>query len=166
MLMRQQIIFLALYWWMTGAVLLKLLIASFQSCFGRFFFFNVILIRSWLWQLEIFRHGNMYLLVLFWERVLVKFWNLTASFFNFHFSKLKSGCIEVRMRALHSLIITHTLCLQVILYPTQNWRPFFLVVVVLCFLGTTVSPWIVTLDALEPFACDAPKQVAYHLNHT
>ncbi|XP_059437415.1 fumarylacetoacetase [Corylus avellana] len=24
--------------------------------------------------------------------------------------------------------------------------------------GTTVSPWIVTLDALEPFACDAPKQ--------
>lgn len=26
--------------------------------------------------------------------------------------------------------------------------------------GTTVSPWIVTLDALEPFACDAPKQVA------
>lgn len=33
------------------------------------------------------------------------------------------------------------------------------------FLGTTVSPWIVTLDALEPFACDAPKQVAYHHNH-
>ncbi|ONK70104.1 uncharacterized protein A4U43_C05F30300 [Asparagus officinalis] len=30
------------------------------------------------------------------------------------------------------------------------------------FLGksfsTTVSPWIVTLDALEPFACDAPEQ--------
>ncbi|RWR96023.1 fumarylacetoacetase-like protein [Cinnamomum micranthum f. kanehirae] len=25
--------------------------------------------------------------------------------------------------------------------------------------GTTLSPWIVTLDALEPFACDAPKQV-------
>ncbi|KAK3036952.1 hypothetical protein RJ639_030917 [Escallonia herrerae] len=25
--------------------------------------------------------------------------------------------------------------------------------------GTTVSPWIVTLDALEPFICDAPKQV-------
>uniref|UniRef100_A0A7N0UEC3 Fumarylacetoacetase n=1 Tax=Kalanchoe fedtschenkoi TaxID=63787 RepID=A0A7N0UEC3_KALFE len=24
--------------------------------------------------------------------------------------------------------------------------------------GTTVSPWIVTLDALEPFACEAPKQ--------
>ncbi|THG11735.1 hypothetical protein TEA_003914 [Camellia sinensis var. sinensis] len=24
--------------------------------------------------------------------------------------------------------------------------------------GTTVSPWIVTLDALEPFVCDAPKQ--------
>ncbi|XP_019174268.1 PREDICTED: fumarylacetoacetase-like [Ipomoea nil] len=24
--------------------------------------------------------------------------------------------------------------------------------------GTTVSPWIVTLDALEPFSCDAPKQ--------
>lgn len=24
--------------------------------------------------------------------------------------------------------------------------------------GTTLSPWIVTLDALEPFACDAPKQ--------
>ncbi|XP_022723377.1 fumarylacetoacetase [Durio zibethinus] len=24
--------------------------------------------------------------------------------------------------------------------------------------GTTMSPWIVTLDALEPFACDAPKQ--------
>ncbi|KAE8655733.1 Fumarylacetoacetase [Hibiscus syriacus] len=24
--------------------------------------------------------------------------------------------------------------------------------------GTTVSPWIVTLDALEPFACNAPKQ--------
>ncbi|GKV14956.1 hypothetical protein SLEP1_g25754 [Rubroshorea leprosula] len=24
--------------------------------------------------------------------------------------------------------------------------------------GTTVSPWIVTLDALEPFAADAPKQ--------
>ncbi|KAL3585016.1 hypothetical protein D5086_011883 [Populus alba] len=24
--------------------------------------------------------------------------------------------------------------------------------------GTTISPWIVTLDALEPFACDAPKQ--------
>lgn len=27
------------------------------------------------------------------------------------------------------------------------------------FLGTTLSPWIVTLDALEAFACDAPKQV-------
>ncbi|XP_043816434.1 fumarylacetoacetase isoform X2 [Manihot esculenta] len=25
--------------------------------------------------------------------------------------------------------------------------------------GTTISPWIVTLDALEPYACDAPKQV-------
>ncbi|XP_057997681.1 fumarylacetoacetase-like isoform X4 [Hevea brasiliensis] len=25
--------------------------------------------------------------------------------------------------------------------------------------GTTISPWIVTLDALQPFACDAPKQV-------
>nr|GEV09389.1 fumarylacetoacetase [Tanacetum cinerariifolium] len=25
--------------------------------------------------------------------------------------------------------------------------------------GTTISPWIVTLDALEPFACDAPKQI-------
>lgn len=24
--------------------------------------------------------------------------------------------------------------------------------------GTTISPWIVTLDALEPFACDAPQQ--------
>ncbi|KAL5988010.1 hypothetical protein ACLOJK_035773 [Asimina triloba] len=24
--------------------------------------------------------------------------------------------------------------------------------------GTTISPWIVTLDALEPFACAAPKQ--------
>ncbi|KAK9224177.1 hypothetical protein WN944_012627 [Citrus x changshan-huyou] len=24
--------------------------------------------------------------------------------------------------------------------------------------GTTLSPWIVTLDALEPFACDSPKQ--------
>ncbi|GAB2301028.1 hypothetical protein Dimus_035064 [Dionaea muscipula] len=24
--------------------------------------------------------------------------------------------------------------------------------------GTTVSPWIVTLEALEPFACEAPKQ--------
>ncbi|KAL0864907.1 hypothetical protein Bca101_044025 [Brassica carinata] len=24
--------------------------------------------------------------------------------------------------------------------------------------GTTVSPWIVTLDALEPFSCQAPKQ--------
>ncbi|KAJ9548443.1 hypothetical protein OSB04_020986 [Centaurea solstitialis] len=25
--------------------------------------------------------------------------------------------------------------------------------------GTTMSPWIVTLDALEPFACDAPNQI-------
>ncbi|KAI7739619.1 hypothetical protein M8C21_008670 [Ambrosia artemisiifolia] len=25
--------------------------------------------------------------------------------------------------------------------------------------GTTISPWIVTLDALEPFACDAPNQI-------
>ncbi|MBA0866569.1 hypothetical protein Goshw_022342, partial [Gossypium schwendimanii] len=25
-------------------------------------------------------------------------------------------------------------------------------------VGTTISPWIVTLDALEPFACDASKQ--------
>lgn len=24
--------------------------------------------------------------------------------------------------------------------------------------GTTISPWIVTLDALEPFGCDAPQQ--------
>lgn len=24
--------------------------------------------------------------------------------------------------------------------------------------GTTISPWIVTLDALEPFSCEAPKQ--------
>jgi hypothetical protein len=31
-------------------------------------------------------------------------------------------------------------------------------------LGTTISPWIVTLDALEPFACDAPEQVANHHN--
>ena len=37
--------------------------------------------------------------------------------FIFQFPFLK---VEVRMRALHSLIITHTLCLQVILYPTQN----------------------------------------------
>ncbi|XP_042481400.1 fumarylacetoacetase [Macadamia integrifolia] len=29
--------------------------------------------------------------------------------------------------------------------------------------GTTVSPWIVTLDALEPFACDAPKQEPHPL---
>lgn len=28
-----------------------------------------------------------------------------------------------------------------------------------CVVGTTVSPWIVTLDALEPFGCQAPKQV-------
>jgi hypothetical protein len=28
--------------------------------------------------------------------------------------------------------------------------------------GTTVSPWIVTLDALKPFMCDAPKQVRKH----
>lgn len=40
------------------------------------------------------------------------------------------------------------------------------VVAILCpdsfvmFLGTTISPWIVTLDALEPFACDAPNQVS------
>ncbi|GFZ02108.1 fumarylacetoacetase [Actinidia rufa] len=27
--------------------------------------------------------------------------------------------------------------------------------------GTTISPWIVTLDALEPFACGAPKQATY-----
>lgn len=27
--------------------------------------------------------------------------------------------------------------------------------------GTTISPWIVTLDALQPFACDAPQQVTY-----
>lgn len=26
-------------------------------------------------------------------------------------------------------------------------------------LGTTISPWIVTLDALKPFTCEAPKQV-------
>ncbi|XP_052181671.1 fumarylacetoacetase-like [Diospyros lotus] len=29
--------------------------------------------------------------------------------------------------------------------------------------GTTVSPWIVTLDALEPFACDVPKQSPHPL---
>ncbi|KAJ8621514.1 hypothetical protein MRB53_030043 [Persea americana] len=29
--------------------------------------------------------------------------------------------------------------------------------------GTTLSPWIVTLDALEPFACDAPKQEPHPL---
>ncbi|OVA10068.1 Fumarylacetoacetase [Macleaya cordata] len=29
--------------------------------------------------------------------------------------------------------------------------------------GTTISPWIVTLDALEPFACDAPKQEPHPL---
>jgi len=27
------------------------------------------------------------------------------------------------------------------------------------YTGTTISPWIVTLEALEPFACEAPKQV-------
>jgi hypothetical protein len=27
-------------------------------------------------------------------------------------------------------------------------------------LGTTISPWIVTLDALKPFTCEAPKQVS------
>ena len=26
-------------------------------------------------------------------------------------------------------------------------------------LGTLISPWIVTLDALKPFTCEAPKQV-------
>lgn len=29
--------------------------------------------------------------------------------------------------------------------------------------GTTISPWIVTLEALEPFLCDAPKQVVTHI---
>ncbi|KAK1307481.1 hypothetical protein QJS10_CPA10g01907 [Acorus calamus] len=29
--------------------------------------------------------------------------------------------------------------------------------------GTTISPWIVTLEALEPFACDAPKQEPHPL---
>ena len=165
MLMRQQIIFLALYWWMTGAVLLKLLIASFQSCFGRFFFFIFFFLCYINKKLALTARD-----IQAWEYVplgpfLGKSFGKILEFdcFIFQFPFLK---VEVRMRALHSLIITHTLCLQVILYPTQNWRPFFWVVVVLCFLGTTVSPWIVTLDALEPFACDAPKQVAYHLNHT
>ncbi|XP_077217209.1 fumarylacetoacetase [Tasmannia lanceolata] len=31
--------------------------------------------------------------------------------------------------------------------------------------GTTISPWIVTLDALEPFACDAPKQEPHPLEY-
>ena len=25
--------------------------------------------------------------------------------------------------------------------------------------GTTISPWIVTMEALEPFICEAPEQV-------
>ncbi|CAA6670820.1 unnamed protein product [Spirodela intermedia] len=29
--------------------------------------------------------------------------------------------------------------------------------------GTSISPWIVTLDALEPFACDAPRQEPHPL---
>lgn len=33
-------------------------------------------------------------------------------------------------------------------------------------VGTTISPWIVTLDALEPFACNAPIQVLWTLLHT
>ncbi|PKA62891.1 fumarylacetoacetase [Apostasia shenzhenica] len=37
------------------------------------------------------------------------------------------------------------------------------------FLGksfsTTISPWIVTLEALEPFACDAPKQEPHPLSY-
>ena len=28
-------------------------------------------------------------------------------------------------------------------------------------LGTTISPWVVTMDALMPFAVDNPKQVTY-----
>ncbi|KAG9445297.1 hypothetical protein H6P81_016637 [Aristolochia fimbriata] len=31
--------------------------------------------------------------------------------------------------------------------------------------GTTISPWVVTLEALEPFACDAPKQEPYPLSY-
>lgn len=26
--------------------------------------------------------------------------------------------------------------------------------------GTTISPWIVTMEALEPFICEAPEQVS------
>jgi hypothetical protein len=38
----------------------------------------------------------------------------------------------------------------------RNFDPWFAMYVI---LGTTISPWIVTLDALEPFACQAPTQV-------
>ncbi|XP_010913971.1 fumarylacetoacetase [Elaeis guineensis] len=31
--------------------------------------------------------------------------------------------------------------------------------------GTTISPWIVTLEALEPFVCDAPKQEPQPLSY-
>lgn len=37
------------------------------------------------------------------------------------------------------------------------------------FLGknfcTTISPWIVTLDALEPFLVNGPKMVPAHTHH-
>uniref|UniRef100_A0A2P2LII2 Fumarylacetoacetase n=2 Tax=Rhizophora mucronata TaxID=61149 RepID=A0A2P2LII2_RHIMU len=40
----------------------------------------------------------------------------------------------------------------------QAWESFPLGPFLGKSFGTTISPWIVTLDALEPFACDAPKQ--------
>ncbi len=56
-----------------------------------YIYIYVILIESCLWQLEIFKHGNMCRSALFLERVLVKFWNFIASFFKFYLAKLKSG---------------------------------------------------------------------------
>ena len=34
-------------------------------------------------------------------------------------------------------------------------------------LGTSISPWIVTMDALKPFVCNNPVQVgSLRINHT
>lgn len=70
--MRLQIIFLEWCWWMTGVVCLLFYSPYFIAYIITRFCCLLILIIKWPSQLEIFRRGSMYLLVLFLGKVLVR----------------------------------------------------------------------------------------------
>lgn len=96
-------------------------------------------------QLEIFRHGNMFLSGLSLEKVLVRTRKLIVEFLAFY--KVNLWYSE------------HSVSADVFIHLSLHSRTDIANV---CTTGTTISPWIVTLEALEPFSCDAPVQVLNH----